>query len=282
VTGVQRIFVADVHGCTDEFDDLLERARDAFGDRFELWIVGDLINRGPGNLRALLRVRELVERRRARYVLGNHELGLLLTAAGLRRLRARDTFTDVLTAPDASDWIEWLRRRPLVETGRLGRQPFAVVHAASHPDWGLEELQRHARRVEARLGGADRRDAECFLAADPRRDPERDDLDLFTCCRSVTRSGGWTSEAPTAGADAWHQRWASRHHGYGIVYGHWALQGLHVAPWLRGLDTGCVHHGRGRDGALTAWLPDPDSETPFDLPDQRFWRIPASRVYYLA
>jgi bis(5'-nucleosyl)-tetraphosphatase (symmetrical) len=281
VTEVQRIFVADVHGCTDELDHLLERARDSFGDRFELWIAGDLINRGPGNLRALLRVRELVERHRAHYVLGNHELCLLLTAAGLRRLEPGDTFTDVLAAPDAPGWIEWLRRRPLVETGRLGRQPFAAVHAAPNPEWGLDELQRRARRVEARLGGADRRAAESFLAADPRRDPERDDLDRLTCCRSVTSAGGWTSGAPTAGADAWHRQWASRRHGYGIVYGHWALQGLHVAPWIRGLDTGCVHHGRGRDGALTAWLPDPDSETPFDVPDQRFWRIPASRAYYL-
>jgi hypothetical protein len=64
------------------------------------------------------------------------------------------------------------------------------------------------------------------------------------------------------------------------VYGHWSLQGLHVARGLRGLDTGCVHHGRGRDGFLTAWLPDPAADEPFGLPDAAFWKIPARRAYY--
>jgi len=277
---VQRIFVGDVQGCADELKALLQRAESAFGDRFELWLVGDLVNRGPGSLHALSRVRRLIEAHRARYVLGNHEVSLLRTAAGLRALQPRDTFGEVLAQPDADDWIDWLRRRPLLETGRLGHQPFAMVHAAVHPDWGLDRLAERARRVEARLGGASRREAERFLAADPREDPDRDDLERLTGCRSVTLAGSWSEELPLDDADAWHSHWAARQHGYGIVYGHWALQGLHVAPWLRGLDTGCVHHGRGRDGVLTAWLPEPTAETPFDVPDEHFWQIPARRVYY--
>ena len=64
------------------------------------------------------------------------------------------------------------------------------------------------------------------------------------------------------------------------MYGHWARQGLHVAAGLRGLDTGCVHHGRGRDGWLTAWLPEAASSDPFATPDTSFWKIPARRAYY--
>ena len=82
------------------------------------------------------------------------------------------------------------------------------------------------------------------------------------------------------GSVPWHTRFAESAHDYAVVYGHWALQGLHVAPLLRGLDTGCVHHGRGRDGKLTAWLPDPDCARPFDTPDSCFWQIPARRAYY--
>ncbi|HEX5635437.1 MAG TPA: hypothetical protein VFX50_19475, partial [Gemmatimonadales bacterium] len=74
--------------------------------------------------------------------------------------------------------------------------------------------------------------------------------------------------------------WARAGHDYGVVYGHWALQGLHVAPRLRGLDTGCVHHGRDRDGFLTAWLPDPRARDPFEVPDERFWHVRAHRPYY--
>lgn len=104
-------------------------------------------------------------------------------------------------------------------------------------------------------------------------------------------SGGWSSAEPTPPARPWHAAWSEAGHDFGLVYGHWSRQGLHVAPGLRGLDTGCVHHGRGRDGFLTAWLPGeaPDTEPAlrgapgrrtFDLPDDRFWQIPARRRYY--
>jgi bis(5'-nucleosyl)-tetraphosphatase (symmetrical) len=132
---VRQIFVGDVQGCADELEELLERAGEAFGEDFELWVVGDLVNRGPYNLRALRSVRELVDAGRARYVLGNHEVALLCTALGLRARDDSDSFGDVLDAPDAAQWIEWLRRRPLIETGRVGGQRVAMVHAAVHPDW---------------------------------------------------------------------------------------------------------------------------------------------------
>jgi bis(5'-nucleosyl)-tetraphosphatase (symmetrical) len=277
----QRIFVGDVQGCADELEELLARVRDAFGGRFELWAVGDLVNRGPASRRVLAAVRELVDAGRARYVLGNHELSLLRVALGLRALAPLDTFGDVLGGPDASEWVEWLRRRPLVETGRLGRQRFALLHAAAHPEWGLDELERRARGVEARLGDRDRREALRLLAADPAEDPDRDLLGRLTSCRSAGRGGEWSASPPDeAGLPAWHASWSARGHRWGVVYGHWSLQGLHVAEKLRGLDTGCVHHGRGRDGFLTAWLPDPDAEEPFGLPDEAFWQVPARRAYY--
>jgi len=193
---MQPIFVGDVQGCTEELDELLERAAADYGERFELWLVGDLINRGPGNLAVLRRVRELVDAGRARCVLGNHEIGLLMTATGLRERKPLDSFGDVLGAPDAAEWLAWLRRRPLLETGQIGHQRFAMVHASVHPDWSLAELERRARRVEARLGAADPREADALLAADPSRDPDRDLLGRLTQARSVTRAGGWSAELP--------------------------------------------------------------------------------------
>jgi bis(5'-nucleosyl)-tetraphosphatase (symmetrical) len=279
---MQPIFVGDVQGCSEEFGELLARARAAYGERFELWLVGDLINRGPGSLAVLREVRGLVDAGRARCVLGNHEIGLLLTAAGLRERKPLDSFGDVLAASDASEWLDWLRRRPLLETGRLGGQRFAMVHASVPPGWSLAELERRVRRVEARLGAEDPREAAALLAADPSRDPDRDLLGRLTQARSVTRAGGWSPELPGGELEAWHRSWSARGPDYCVVYGHWAMQGLHVAPRLRGLDTGCVHHGRGRDGSLTAWLPDPNAPAPFDVPDGRFWHIPARRIYYKA
>jgi bis(5'-nucleosyl)-tetraphosphatase (symmetrical) len=277
---LQKIFIGDVQGCADELDELLDRSIDEYGERFEAWIVGDIVNRGPDNLRALRRVRSLVDAGRAKFVLGNHEISLIATALGLRRASPFDSFHDVVDAPDADEWVEWLRRRPLVETGRMGDHPFAMVHASTHPAWSLEELALRAGRVEARLADPDRSAFERFLALDPAEDEERDVLARLTRCRTVTADGRWSSELPSGKYVAWHRAWSLEDRGFGVVYGHWALQGLHVSPWLRGLDTGCVHHGRGRDGSLTAWIPDPRARTPFDVPDGRFWQIPARRAYY--
>ena len=276
---MQQVFVGDVQGCADELEELLGRARQAFGERFELWVVGDLVNRGPDNLRALRSVRRLADAGRAHYVLGNHELELLRTALGVRAKADCDSFGDVLDAPDAGEWIEWLRRRPLVETGRLGGQRFAMVHAAAHPDWSLEELRSRARAVESRLAADGLEDVRRLLAGQDDEGGECDTLARLTDCRSVTLSGCWSPEPPAGDRIAWHAAWSARRHDYGVVYGHWALQGLHVAPGLRGLDTGCVHHGRGHEGALTAWVPDGTTRAPFDVPDESFWRVRARRVY---
>ena len=299
---MQRIFVGDIQGCADEFDELLDRARVDFGGNFEIWAVGDLVNRGPDNLRVLAKMRDLVEADRGRVVLGNHELGLLLVHAGLRELKRTDTYSDVLDSSRRGEWIEWLRRRPLAITGCLragseaavtgpsapSTQRFALVHASVHPDWDLAELERRARSAEARIADPDASGWRAFLGA--RDGPDFDTLARLVSCRSVMITGmfadgrSWSTRSPQRGAGpesiAWHRAWSARHHDYGIVYGHWAQQGLHVEENLRGLDTGCVHHGRGREGALTAWLPNPNASAPFETPDERLWQIPARRAYY--
>jgi bis(5'-nucleosyl)-tetraphosphatase (symmetrical) len=276
---VQPVFVGDVQGCAAELDELLARARRRFGRRFELWVVGDLVNRGPDSLRALGRVRDLVEQGRARYVLGNHEVGFLRTALGQRAPGPADTLDELLEQPDLDDWVDWIRSRPLIECGTLGDVPFVMVHAALHPDWEPSDARRSLAGARRRLAHAEREVAAALLARSPADDPDRDALARVLSCRSVAPDGGWSPAEPDGGRVAWHRAWRERGHAYGVVYGHWSLQGLHVAPGLRGLDTGCVHHGRGRDGFLTAWVPDgrPD---PFGVPDGRFWQVRARRRYY--
>jgi len=60
--------------------------------------VGDLVNRGPSSLDVLRFVADLGDR--AHTVLGNHDLHLVASARGVRRLRGKDTFHDVLEAAD--------------------------------------------------------------------------------------------------------------------------------------------------------------------------------------
>src|SRR6516164_938434 len=90
--------IGDIQGCGAAFDALLRKL--AFRpSRDRLWLVGDLVNRGPDSLRVLRRVMNLG--RSVTCVLGNHDLHLLATVAGRRELSPADTFAHVLSAPDA-------------------------------------------------------------------------------------------------------------------------------------------------------------------------------------
>jgi len=287
-SGPQHVFVGDVQGCADEFDELLARLRAAFGEEFVLHSVGDLVNRGPDNLRVLERMRELESRGQGGHVLGNHDVALMAALLGIRPLGERDTLGDVLASSEADAWLEWLRGRPLIETGEIGGEVFVMVHASVHPDWTEEDCLQAAARVESRLRSPDL-DSLCgFLsqrADEAAPGSDRDLLGRVISCRGV-QGENWASRPPAADSDAepWHRPWRARGHAYGVVYGHWAVQGLHLAPGLRGLDTGCVHHGRGRDGYLTAWLPasaeDPPGVSPFRVDAPTLWRVPARRRYY--
>ena len=68
---MQPIFVGDVQGCADELAEVAARARSDFADTHHLFVVGDLVNRGPGNLAVLRLLRDLQGEGRATVILGN-------------------------------------------------------------------------------------------------------------------------------------------------------------------------------------------------------------------
>jgi bis(5'-nucleosyl)-tetraphosphatase (symmetrical) len=166
--------------------------------------------------------------------------------------------------------------------GNFRTKEWVLVHAAVGPDWSIAEIKARAGAVSSRLGSSKVEEARTFLGSDTTEDPVRDDLGVFTSCRSlVAETGGWRwmrRESDPLGVP-WHEAWRAGSHDYGVIYGHWATQGLHATVNLRGLDTGCVYHGRWGAGKLTAWLPNMSLKDPFSVPDQCFWHALARRVY---
>ncbi|MCC6198409.1 MAG: metallophosphoesterase, partial [Burkholderiales bacterium] len=103
--------IGDIQGCHTEFCEMLELIGfSPASDR--LWLVGDLVNRGPDSLGVLREVIALGDC--AVTVLGNHDFHLLTVAAGHRKPHRGDTIDDVLAAPDRDELIAWLAARPLV------------------------------------------------------------------------------------------------------------------------------------------------------------------------
>ena len=145
--------IGDIQGCADAFDALLAAISFEPG-RDHLWLVGDLVNRGPDSSGVLRRVIALGDA--ASCVLGNHDLHLLATAAGVRAIGSGDTFHDVLEAPDAQVLIDWLRQRPLLHWDRA--RDTALVHAGIPPIWNENQAERHALEIETLLRGPRWRD----------------------------------------------------------------------------------------------------------------------------
>lgn len=222
--------IGDVQGCATTLERLLVRIGFAGHDR--LWLVGDLVNRGPRSADVLRLVRGLGER--AVVVLGNHDLHLLARAAGLEPAKRRDTLDDVLSAPDRAPLLDWLRTRPLLH--RDGA--WLMVHAGLLPAWTVDEAEARAREVEALL--AQGRLAELLGDSRPARS-----LRVLTRLRTCRDDGrlcdfdGAPEDAPD-GCQPWFSSPKRRSTEVTVLFGHWSALGLHLGADAIGLDTGCV------------------------------------------
>ena len=215
--------------------------------RDQLWLVGDLVNRGPRSLDVLRWARDLGPV--VTCVLGNHDLHLLARAAGAAEAKKRDTLDDILAAPDRDRLIDWLRHRPLA----VADDTLLMVHAGLHPTWTVDQVRGYAAELERELRAPSWRAFVGKLAGKPPRwDPRlgggdryRALLAYFVRARMlhpdhrVDPYDGPPAEAP-AGLVPWFAvpgaAWAT----HTVVFGHWAALGLDLGPHHAALDTGCV------------------------------------------
>lgn len=260
---MSRYAVGDVQGCCEELRSLLARLRFS-ADRDQLWLVGDLVNRGPQSLETLRLIRALGDN--AIVVLGNHDLHLLAVAYGSRPARRSDTLDEVLGASDRDVLLEWLATRPMAhfEAGDL------LVHAGVVPQWTVETTLELAREVESALRHAPRDLFDHMYGDEPDHwstdlagsERLRFAINVLTRMRVCTRDGRINLRLkgkPPAGGSPWIP-WFDVHvrltRSARVVFGHWSALGLVVRDDVIGLDSGCVWGGmltavdldRPRDG----------------------------------
>jgi bis(5'-nucleosyl)-tetraphosphatase (symmetrical) len=247
--------IGDIQGCDEPLGRLLHTI-DFSPSRDTLFVLGDLVNRGPESLRVLRRLMSYGTS--ARCLLGNHDLHLLALTHGARKPGAKDTLTELLQAPDCSTLLAWLQGLPLAMHTLLGDKELLMVHAGVLPPWDAPTTLRLAREVQAQLQSAD---SGAFFHAMYGNAPNRWSSDLvgaerlrvivnaLTRLRFCTPEGvmEFTSTEGAGAAPAGYVPWfevPGRCTGnVTVAFGHWSTLGYMDRANLLALDTGCVWGG---------------------------------------
>lgn len=245
--------IGDLQGCFEPLQRLLKAINfDPAEDK--LWFAGDLVNRGPDSLKVLRFIKELGDR--AISVLGNHDLHLLAVANGYLRYHKKDTFHDVLDAPDRDELINWLRYRPFIHHDE--ELAITMLHAGLPPHWDLECAQHCAKEVEACLQADDYGDfIGTIYGNEPNHwqeivnpiDRQRFIINCFTRLRYCDAEGYLALEekgtfgTQAEGLEPWFALPHRASRDLSIVFGHWSTIGGYRGNGVVALDTGCVWGG---------------------------------------
>jgi len=244
--------IGDVQGCFDSLHALLDKLNyDPGTDR--LWFTGDLVNRGPQSLAVLRLVKSLPN---TISVLGNHDLHLLAVASGQAPRKKRDTFEDVLSAPDRDELLNWLRACPLLhQDAALG---CVMVHAGVLPQWGLNTALRLAAEADEYIRRSDRNDLFTHMYGDL-PDHWQDELGGWARLRIIINAFTRLRYCDTQGRMdlrpkgrpgkqplhllPWFQVPGRMTRDTRVVFGHWSTLGRWDADGVIALDSGCLWGG---------------------------------------
>ena len=244
--------IGDIQGCFQPLLQLLDKIR--FNPVLDyVWLVGDLVNRGPDSVQVLQWAKGLGER--VVTVLGNHDLHLLAVAEGFVPAHRGDTLDEILAAPERDELLDWLRHQRMIHVAG----DWVLVHAGLLPQWSVAQAQQLGQEVEAALRADNYRDFLKDLYGN-RPDHWRDDLSGMERLRVITNAMTRLRLCSAAGVMdfshkgalqdrpkntlPWYEVPGRKSAEANIVFGHWSALGLNVGSRHVALDTGCLWGGR--------------------------------------
>jgi bis(5'-nucleosyl)-tetraphosphatase (symmetrical) len=207
----RHIFIGDIHGCLDEFNELMKKVSyNPNEDR--LILLGDLIDRGPDSVGVIQRAREL----KLECVMGNHEHKFV------KWFRSQGTRVDVYDRRDfytkfTDQDIQYIQDMPTY----IELHDVIAVHAGLKPGISMSSQTKD----------------DCMYL-------RYTDLDRkFISLKKINKLG-----KEETGAIFWTQFW---HGPKSVVYGHNVhsyetplIEGIYPGVTCYGLDTGCCFGGR--------------------------------------
>lgn len=266
--------IGDIQGSYNEFRRLLDVIN--FNAKDKLWLVGDIVNRGPDSLLLLRFLREMNDAVVA--VLGNHDLHLLVVAEGFAKAQPGDTLQGVLNAPDRDELLHWLRHQRLLHVSG----DYVMVHAGLLPSWSVMQAANLAQEAESFLHNKDHEEFRKFCSHMYGNQPDqwsaslegyeriRVIINAMTRMRVCTYDGrmDFTFKGRVEDIPIDYLPWfdvpgrASKE--ATVICGHWSALSLQVKSNLIALDTGCMW-----GGSLTA----------IRLEDRRVFQVPCAATF---
>lgn len=245
--------VGDLQGCFASFRKLL-RKLDFNSKKDELWLAGDLVNRGPDSLGCLRLAKQL----NSKIVLGNHDLHLLACYYSKHSLKKKDTLVKVFLAEDAPELMDWLRKQPLLQVD--AERDLVMSHAGLPHIWSVPQAQSYAEEVQSVLT-CDNADVyttyfDEMYGNQPSvwtdglkgQDRLRVITNYFTRMRFIDKKGvlDLTAKEGVDRAPHGFKPWFAHscEHDSTVVFGHWAaIEGFTGNAQFQAIDTGCVWGG---------------------------------------
>jgi bis(5'-nucleosyl)-tetraphosphatase (symmetrical) len=243
--------IGDIQGCYDELLALLKKIN-YNSDKDQLWLAGDLVNRGPKSLETL----RFAKKHAQAVVLGNHDLHLLASAANQRKPKRKDTLQQILDAPNADKLLDWLRQQPLMHHDK--NSGYTLLHAGLPPQWDLNAASIHADEVQ-RILRSDQHSSffQHMYGNIPNQwsdsltgwDRLRCITNCFTRLRYCTREGilDMEEKGPPGSQPEGLKPWFAWKHRASrdmkILFGHWSTLGNYDGNNVHALDTGCLWGG---------------------------------------
>ncbi len=246
--------IGDVQGCYQSLQKLLNKI--SFNPaKDQIWLVGDLINRGPKSLKTLEYLYEI--RSAVKIVLGNHDLHFLAVESGLHKLKNKDTLKKILKSSNRQKLVDWLSKQPLVYYD--AKLNFAMCHAGIPIQWNIQQAIEYSQEVSQFLQSPERNQFFKVMYGNKpanwsqqlsQLDRLRYITNGFTRMRFCYLDGSLelTCKLPPGEQTEQLRPWFElprKPLGCQLVFGHWAsLQGLCTHPDMYALDTGCVWGGK--------------------------------------
>jgi len=244
--------IGDLQGCFTPFVKLLSEV--SFNpSKDHLYLVGDLIARGPDSLGCLDFVYQNQDA--ITVTLGNHDLHYIACSLLGRKPNPKDKLTELFSSPLHNNYVSYLRTQPLAVY--LKSCASFISHAGIHPSWNIADALNFSKLAQQYYQSEEVKYffENMYGQNDINFIPNEDPLtnfkiivNVFTRMRFLESSGHLNLSQKGNPAQSHLQPWFE-HSRFdceqnNFIFGHWAaLEGKTHKRNVLALDTGCVWGG---------------------------------------